>query len=136
MASVACDMDKLRIAQLLNTLADRAGDGAVAAELAADIANRLPRAYCVGTPGCIQCNLPAALLDAHKQLPAIAVGKGFEGSIQLWCGHRRKSITSRNNEVLWRRDCQLLLGDGSPACRLIWLANIRKSVTSMSGHLH
>jgi hypothetical protein len=75
-------------------------------------------------------------LDAHKQLPAIAVGKGFEGSIQLWCGHRRKSITSRNNEVLWRRDCQLLLGDGSPACRLIWLANIRKSVTSMSGHLH
>lgn len=105
MASVACDMDKLRIAQLLNTLADRAGDGAVAAELAADIANRLPRACCVGTPGCIQCNLPAALLDAHKQLPAIAVGKCLEGSIQLWCGHRVNSITSRNNEVLWRRDC-------------------------------
>jgi len=53
MTSVACDMDKLRIAQLLDTLADGAGDGAVAAELAADIANRLPRAYYVGTPGCI-----------------------------------------------------------------------------------
>jgi len=136
MASVACDVDKLRIAQLLDTLADRAGDGAVAAELAADIANRLPRADYVRTPGCIQCNLPAALLDAHKQLAAIAICKGFEGSIQLWWGHRGKSITSRNNEVLWRCDCQLLLVDGSPAWRLIWLANIRKPVTSMSGHLY
>jgi len=88
MASVACDVDKLRIAQLLDTLADRAGDGAVAAELAADIANRLPRADYVRIPGCIQCNLPAALLDAHKQLPAIAVGKCLEGSVQLRCGHR------------------------------------------------
>jgi hypothetical protein len=88
MASVACDMDKLRIAQLFNTLADGASDGAVAAELAADIANRLPRADYVRIPGCIQCNLPAALLDAHKQLAAIAICKGFEGSIQLWCGHR------------------------------------------------
>ena len=94
MASMACDMDKLRIAQLLNTLADRAGDGAVAAELAADIADRLPRADCVCIPGCIQCNLPAALLDTHKQLAAIAVRKGFEGSIQLCCGHIQKSITS------------------------------------------
>ena len=88
MASVACDMDKLRIAQLFDTLADRASHGAVAAKLAADIANCLPRAYCVGTPGCIQCNLPAALLDAHKQLAAIAVGKCLEGSVQLRCGHR------------------------------------------------
>ena len=32
MASMACDMDKLRIAQLLNTLADRAGYRAVAAD--------------------------------------------------------------------------------------------------------
>jgi hypothetical protein len=80
-------MDELRIAQLFDTLADRASDGAVAAELAADIANRLPRAYCVGTPGCIQCNLPAALLDAHKQLPAIAVGKCLEGSVQLRIRH-------------------------------------------------
>ena len=87
MASVACDMDELRIAQLLDTLADGASDGAVAAELAADIANRLPRADCVGTPGCIQCNLTTALLDAHKQLTAIAVGKGFERSIQLCLSH-------------------------------------------------
>ena len=87
MASMACDMDKLRIAQLLNTMADRAGDGAVAAELAADIADRLPRADCACIPGCIQCNLPAALLDTHKQLAAIAVRKGFECSIQLCCGH-------------------------------------------------
>ena len=94
MASMACDMDKLRIAQLLNTMADRAGDGAVAAELAADIADRLPRADCACIPGCIQCNLPAALLDTHKQLAAIAVRKGFEGSIQLCCGHIQKSITS------------------------------------------
>ena len=94
MASMACDMDKLRIAQLLNTLADRAGYRAVAAELAADIADRLPRADCVCIPGCIQCNLPAALLDAHIQLAAIAVRKGFEGSIQLCCGHIEKSITS------------------------------------------
>jgi hypothetical protein len=27
-------------------------------------------------------------LDAHKQLAAIAICKGFEGSIQLRCGHR------------------------------------------------
>jgi hypothetical protein len=27
-------------------------------------------------------------LDAHKQLPAIAVGKCLEGSVQLRCGHR------------------------------------------------
>jgi hypothetical protein len=27
-------------------------------------------------------------LDAHKQLPAIAIGKCLEGSIQLRCGHR------------------------------------------------
>ena len=94
MASMACDMDKLRIAQLLDTLADRARYGTVTAELAADIANRLPRADCVCIPGCIQCNLPAALLDAHKQLAAIAVRKGFEGSIQLCCGHIQKSITS------------------------------------------
>ncbi len=87
MASAACDMDELRIAQLLDTLADGASDGAVAAELAADIANRLPRADCVGTPGCIQCNLTTALLDAHKQLTAIAVGKGFERSIQLCLSH-------------------------------------------------
>ena len=87
MASMACDMDQFRIAQLLNTLAARAGYRAVAAELTADIANRLPRADCVCIPGCIQCNLPAALLDAHKQLAAIAVSKGFEGSIQLCCGH-------------------------------------------------
>ena len=94
MASMTCDIYKLRIAQLLNTLADRAGYRAVAAELAADIANRLPRADCVCTTGCIQCNLPAALLDAHIQLTAIAVRKGFEGSIQLCCGHIQKSITS------------------------------------------
>ena len=94
MASMACDMDKLRIAQLLNTLADRARDGTVTAELAADITDRLPRADCVCIPGCIQCNLPAALLDAHIQLAAIAVRKGFEGSIQLCCGHIQKSITS------------------------------------------
>ncbi len=94
MASMACDMDKLRIAQLLNTLANRARDGTVTAELTADIADRLPRADCVCIPGCIQCNLPAALLDANKQLAAIAVRKGFEGSIQLCCGHMQKSITS------------------------------------------
>ena len=94
MASMACDMDKLRIAQLLNTLADRARDGTVTDELAADITDRLPRADCVCIPGCIQCNLPAALLDTHKQLAAIAVRKGFEGSIQLCCGHIQKSITS------------------------------------------
>ena len=94
MASMACDMDQFRIAQLLNTLADRARYGTVTAELTADIANRLPRADCVCTTGCIQCNLPAALLDAHKQLAAIAVRKGFEGSIQLCCGHIQKSITS------------------------------------------
>jgi hypothetical protein len=33
-------------------------------------------------------------LDAHIQLTAIAVRKGFEGSIQLCCGHIEKSITS------------------------------------------
>ena len=88
MASVACDMDELRIAQLLDPLADGASDGAVAAELAADIANRLSGADCVGTPGYVQCNLTTALLDAHKQLPAIAVGKCLEGSVQLRCGHR------------------------------------------------
>ena len=87
MASVACDMDELRIAQLLNTLADGASDGAVAAELAADIANRLSGADCVGTPGCIECNLTTALLDAHKQLTAIAIGKGFQGSVQLCLSH-------------------------------------------------
>ncbi len=94
MASMACDMDELRIAQLLDTLANRASDGAVAAELATNIPNGLSWADCVCIPGCIQCNLPAALLDAHKQLAAIAVRKGFEGSIQLCCGHIEKSITS------------------------------------------
>ena len=87
MASVACDMDELRIAQLLDTLANRASDGAVATELATNIPNGLSWADCVGTPGCIQCNLTTALLDAHKQLTAIAVGKGFEGSIQLCLSH-------------------------------------------------
>jgi len=86
-ASVACDMDELRIAQLLDPLADGASDGAVAAELAADIANRLSGADCVGTPGYVQCNLTTALLDAHKQLTAIAIGKGFQGSVQLCLSH-------------------------------------------------
>ena len=87
MASEACDMDELRIAQLLDTLADGASDGAVAAELATNIPNRLSGADCVGTPGCIQCNLTTALLDTHKQLTAIAVGEGFKCSIQLCLSH-------------------------------------------------
>ena len=84
---MACDMDELRIAQLLDTLADGACDRAVAAELATNIANGLTGTDCVGTPGCVQCNLTTALLDAHKQLTAIAVGKGFEGSVQLCLIH-------------------------------------------------
>ena len=87
MASMACDMDELRIAQLLDTLANRASDGAVAAELATNIPNRLSGADCVGTPGCVQCNLTTALLDTHKQLTAIAVGEGFKCSIQLCLSH-------------------------------------------------
>lgn len=87
MASMACDMDELRIAQLLDTLANRASDGAVAAELATNIPNRLSGADCVGNPGCVQCNLTTALLDTHKQLTAIAVGEGFKCSIQLCLSH-------------------------------------------------
>jgi hypothetical protein len=70
-----CDGDQVSFAKLLNALADRACDSTVAAKVTADIADGLAGANCVGIPGCVNSNLAAALLNTHKQLSAIAIGK-------------------------------------------------------------
>jgi len=66
---------QVSFAQLLDALADRAGDSAVAAKVTADIPDGLAGADCVGIPGCVNSHLAAALLNTDEQLTAIAIGK-------------------------------------------------------------
>jgi hypothetical protein len=77
MAPVPRNLDQVRFAQLLDTLADGASDGPVTAEVTANVADSLPWAYGVRITGCIHGNLFATLLDTHKQLAAVAVCKGL-----------------------------------------------------------
>jgi len=75
------DVDEVSFTQLLDSLTDGARYCTVAAEVTADISNCFSGANGMCLTGCIHGNLTAALLDAHKEFPAIAVSKGFQGFI-------------------------------------------------------